>query len=162
MIRQLARHRVLTLRATVVLALLPLVLAQAAKTLNTGTEQRAVADLESLGCPAVPAIIKQMDDRRKLPHPHISLKNKSSYSFEGMRHYAPEQVVDALAAILNQITGRDFGFISTGATDQERTKAIRGWRNFLKNTPAKLRCRNAPTIHFGVSNASFTLEFLDK
>jgi len=172
MIRQLARHRVLTLRAAVVLALLPLLLVQAApsqtrqaqsidenvaalvrKTLNTGTEQQAFADLESLGCPAVPAIIKQMDDRRKLPAPHISLKNKSSHSLEGMRNYAPEQVVDALAAILNQITGQDFGFIYNGATDQERTKAIRGWRNFLKNTPAKLRCRNASTIHLGVSNA---------
>ena len=107
---------------------------------NRSTEQRAFADLEALGCPAVPAIIKRMDDRRNLPDHRISLKNKSPQAFEGLRHYGPEKVVDALAAILNQITGQDFGFIYNGATEAERTKTVREWRDFLERTPATNLC----------------------
>lgn len=110
------------------------------KMLNSSTEQRAFADLEALGCPAVPAIIKRMDDRRNLPDHRISLKNKSPQAFEGLRHYGPEKVVDALAAILNQITGQDFGFIYNGATEAERTKTVREWRDFLERTPATNLC----------------------
>jgi hypothetical protein len=104
------------------------------------TEQQAFTDLESLGCLAVPAIIERMDDRRKLPDPRISLRNKSPDAFEGLRHYGPEKIVDALAAILNQITGKDFGFIYNGATDAERGKTVRGWRDFLHTTPAAKLC----------------------
>jgi hypothetical protein len=104
------------------------------------TEQRAFADLESLGCSAVPAIIEQMDDRRKLPDPRISLRNNSPDAFEAMRHYGPEKVVDALAAILNQITGQDFGSIYNGTTDAERDKTVRGWRDFLHATPTEKLC----------------------
>ncbi len=93
------------------------------------TEQKAFADLEALGCPAGPAIIRQMDDRRKLPEQRISLRNKSPQAFEGMRHYGPEEVVDALAAILNQVTGQNFGFIYNGAADAERSATVRGWRD---------------------------------
>ena len=69
-----------------------------------------------------------------------SLKNKSPEAFEGLRHYGPQKVVDALAAILNQITGQNFGFIYNGATDAERTKTVRGWRDFLQKTPATRLC----------------------
>jgi hypothetical protein len=110
------------------------------KMLNISTEQQAFADLETLGCPAVPVIIKRMDDRRRFPDPRISLKNKSPQAFEGLRHYGPQAIVDALAAILNQMTGRDFGFIYNGATDAERTKTVRGWRDFLHKTPATKLC----------------------
>ncbi|HTX75775.1 MAG TPA: hypothetical protein VMD29_06180, partial [Terracidiphilus sp.] len=81
------------------------------KMLNEKTEHKAFSDLEALGCPAVPAIIRRMEDRRKLPDPEISLRNKSPDAFEAVRHYGPVEVVDALAAILNQLTGQDFGFI---------------------------------------------------
>jgi len=37
------------------------------KTLNKKTEWQAFSELEVLGCPAVPAIIQRMDDRRTLP-----------------------------------------------------------------------------------------------
>jgi len=104
------------------------------------TEQQAFADLESLGCPAVPAIIERMDDRRKLPDPNIALRNKSPDAFENQRYYGPKKIVDALAAILNQITGRDFGSIYNGATDAERDKAVHGWREFLHTTPAAKLC----------------------
>lgn len=109
--------------------------------LNPQTEQKAFSNLEALGCPAVPAIIRRMDDRRVLPDPRISLRNKSPQAFEAIRHYGPVQVVDALAAILNQLTAQDFGFIYNGATDEERTKAVQGWRTFLETTPAADLCR---------------------
>jgi hypothetical protein len=104
------------------------------------TEQQAFIDLEALGCPAVPTMIERMDDRRKLPDPAISLRNKSPDRFEAVRQYGPEKVVDALAAILNQLTGRQFGFIYNGGTDAERDKTVRGWRNFLRTTPPAKLC----------------------
>ena len=82
-----------------------------------------------------------MDDRRPLPDPRISLRNKSPDAFEGIRHYGPKQVVDALAAILNQVTGQHFGFIENGATDEERTRTIQGWRKFLKSTSTTHLCK---------------------
>jgi hypothetical protein len=68
--------------------------------LNERTEQEAFEDLEGMGCAAVPAIIKRLDDRRGLPDPGITLINKAPDAFEAKRFYGPEQVVDALAAIL--------------------------------------------------------------
>jgi hypothetical protein len=55
------------------------------------TEQQAFKDIESLGCPAVPAIIERMDDRRKLPDPRISVQNKSPDAFEGLQHYGQKR-----------------------------------------------------------------------
>jgi hypothetical protein len=110
------------------------------ETTRRNTEQKAFADLEALGCPAVPAIIRLMDDRRNLPDRQISLRNKSPEAFEGTRHYGPEEVVDALAAILNQVTGQDFGFIFNGAMAEERSKAVKGWREFLASTPTSKLC----------------------
>jgi hypothetical protein len=109
--------------------------------LKPDTEEKAFSDLEALGCAAVPATIQRMDERRTLPDRRISLVNKSPKAFEGIRHYGPTQVVDALAAILNQVTGKDFGFIYNGATDEERTKTIQGWRKFLDSTPAPDLCK---------------------
>jgi hypothetical protein len=110
------------------------------KMLNRRTEQKAFSDLEALGCLAVPAIIARMDDRRSLPDPSIALRNKSPDAFEWKRFYGPSQVVDALAAILNQITGQDFGSIYNGASEAERTSTVRGWRNFLEQTPLAKLC----------------------
>ena len=109
------------------------------KMVDKKTEQRAFADLEALGCQAVPAIIGRMDDRRDLPDPNIALTNKSPDAFENQRYYGPKKVVDVLDAILDQITGR-FGSIVNGATDAERTDAIREWRDFLRKTPRAKLC----------------------
>jgi hypothetical protein len=108
--------------------------------LNRRTEQAAFSDLEALGCSAVPAIVARMDDRRRLPDPRIALTNKSPDAFEGRRFYGPQQVVDALAAILNQMTGQDFGFIYNGAGDDERARAVQSWRDYLRRTPAPRLC----------------------
>lgn len=91
-------------------------------------EARVYRRLEALGSPAVPAIVAHMDDRRSLRRGSISLANRAPGSFEGLRHYRPKLVVDALAAVLAQITGRSFGFIENGGTNEERQKVVAGWR----------------------------------
>lgn len=108
--------------------------------LKADTEHKAFSDLEAPGCAAVPAIIRRMDDRRVLPDPSISLRNKSPQAFEAVRHYGPKEVVDALAAILNRLTGLDFGSIYDGATDEERTKTVQGWHEFLETTSVANLC----------------------
>jgi hypothetical protein len=108
------------------------------------TEQRAFAEIEALGCPAIPEIIERMDDRRNLPEQHISLRNKSPDAWESMRHYGVEQVVDSLDAILNQLTGQSFGYIDIhkdeATKDAERAKVVRGWRDWLQRTPPNKLC----------------------
>ncbi len=42
------------------------------KMLNKKTERQVFSQLEALGCPAVPAIIQRMDDRRILSNLHIA------------------------------------------------------------------------------------------
>ena len=59
-----------------------------------------------MGQSAVPAMIMLMDDRRRLPVQHISLRNNPQ-DFEAHGHYGPEVVTDAITAILNQITAED-------------------------------------------------------
>lgn len=96
--------------------------------LERETAKDAYRRLEGLGQPAVPAIIDQMDDRRELPLKQISLRDFSPDAFEGLRHYGPDEVVDVLAAILNQIKHEHFGFIYNGAADDERVRTVAGWR----------------------------------
>lgn len=98
-----------------------------AKTLVRTTAARAFHDLENLGPAAVPALSDLMDDRRRLGAEGIALKNPPG-GFEGHRIYRPVLVVDALAAILNQITGADFGSIANGGVERQRRLAVNGWR----------------------------------
>ncbi len=101
------------------------------KSLRKETQHAAFAELEALGKVAVPAMILLMDDRRPLPIKGISLRNKSENAFEGLRHYSPELVVDAMAALLNQLTGEGFGSIYNGASERERRETVNGWRIYL-------------------------------
>ena len=96
------------------------------------SEQQAFAGLEALGIQAVPSIIRLMNDRRRLPIPGIMLRNKARNAFEGARQYRPDVVVDAVAAILNQLVGESFGFIYNGASQRERQREVNGWRVFLQ------------------------------
>jgi hypothetical protein len=95
------------------------------------TEQIAFQKLERLGQAAVPSMIRLMNDRRSLPIPAISLENKSPHAFEGLRHYGPKTVVDAIVALLNQITGESFGVIYNGGSERERAASVEGWRVYL-------------------------------
>lgn len=101
-----------------------------------GEQQQVFDRLEALGNEAVPAIIAEMDDRRPLRTRAISLVNHSPDAFEGVRHYGPEQVVDGLHAVLNQITGEYFGSIENGGSSQQRDATVAGWRVYA----ADLRC----------------------
>ncbi len=91
-------------------------------------ERSAFSQLEALGIPAVLSTIRYMDDRRRLAEPVISLENKARNAFEARRFYGPKLVVDALAAILNQVTGMRFGDLDNGGSDAMRDHAVRGWR----------------------------------
>jgi len=102
---------------------------------NPREQQLAFAELEKLGDKAVPSMIALMDDRRDLAIPQISLKNNFAGAFEGVRHYGPEKVVDAIAALLSQITGQSFGEIHNGGSEAQRQAAVNGWRIFLAHQP---------------------------
>jgi hypothetical protein len=91
-------------------------------------QHKAFADLERLGQPAVPAIIALMDDRRDLAEKRISLENKSPGAFEGLRHYNASKVIDALDAILNQLTGLALGTSYFDDSDAARVEAVNAWR----------------------------------
>ena len=91
----------------------------------------AYTQLEKLGRHALPAIICQMDDRRELAIKSITLQNNYPGATQPSRHYTPQVVVDVLVALLHQAVGNDFGFIQNGASEEERTKTINGWRIFL-------------------------------
>ena len=104
----------------------------------SGEEQQSIFDqLVALGNEALPAIIAQMDDRRPLRTRSISLVNQSPEAFEGVRHYTPEQVVDGLDAVLNQIAGASFGPIVNGGSNRQRNATVAGWRVY----GADLACR---------------------
>ena len=99
-----------------------------------GYRQQQVFDsLVDLGSDAVPAIVSQMDDRRPLRTQAISLENRSPDAFEATRHYGPEQVVDGLDAVLQQITGASFGTIVNGGSERERAATIAGWRVYASD-----------------------------
>jgi len=101
-------------------------------TADPDRQRENLAMLERLGLDAVPAIVARLDDRRPLPERSVSFANRSSGAFEGVRHYSPEQVVDALAALLNQLTGESFGLSYNRATDAERSHAVRAWRAYAQ------------------------------
>jgi hypothetical protein len=92
------------------------------------TQERIFVELEALGPEGVLAMIALMDDRRPLAIREISLENHFPGAFEDVRHYGPQVIADALAAILNQVAHEDFGFIYNGGSERERVETINGWR----------------------------------
>ena len=104
----------------------------------------AYIELEKMGFDAVPGIICQMDDRRGLALKQISLENKNPDAWEAYSHYNPELVVDVLDAILDQITGQNFGFIENGGTEEERANTVRGWRSYLWHAANDSLEQNSP------------------
>jgi hypothetical protein len=109
-----------------------------------GKQIQLLKVLEGLGRPAVPFIIKHMDDRRLLPYEYMKLDNDDPNAFEAFRQYNPLRVVDALAGILNQLTGANFGMIyRRGWTQSEeaRDQAVAGWQRFLKDNQDSFSCK---------------------
>lgn len=105
------------------------------------TRSEAFRELEELGTNAVPSMIRLMDDRRELNDGTISLPNKSSFAFEGLRHYRVANVLQAVDAILNQITSENFNPSWNDGPDQAREdRALNAWRIYLiyEAFPARL------------------------
>lgn len=84
--------------------------------------------LEKLGKPAVPAIVAHLDNRRPLAVEQLALVNRPPNPIEAIRTYEPEQIVDALAATLNQVADQTFDAIYSGGSDAQRRSAIAAWR----------------------------------
>ena len=96
-------------------------------------QDESLAKLEALGCKYAPYIIMHMDDRRVLPSHLITFENLGANNFEGARHYGVELVVDALDALLNQMTGLiGYNYDYGRATTESRTQAVKGWEEILK------------------------------
>ncbi|MCL2521088.1 MAG: hypothetical protein FWE37_08850 [Spirochaetaceae bacterium] len=102
-----------------------------ANTTNSSRQFEAFESLEYLDQVAVPYIILQLNNFNNLAIRGISLRNNWPGAFEGIRHYGPHLVIDALTAILNQITGESFGSIYNGGSHEERLLALNGWRVYL-------------------------------
>lgn len=96
-------------------------------------QEKALIDLEKLGQQAVPYIVGHLNDVRPLARPEMSLVNKTSASFEGVRRYSPYTVHDALTVVLNQITEKSFGFVYNGATPEDREKNRQRWVEWCKS-----------------------------
>lgn len=111
---------------------------------RASTEAEAFVALESLGPDAVPYLVSHLGDTRPLPVTEIALNNQATDAFEGMRHYQPKVVHDALSALLNQLTGASFGFVYNGASDAQRKADLVQWVNWcVKKYPQKATvCRN--------------------
>lgn len=83
-------------------------------------QEKAFEILEEMGDEAIPYIIKNMLDMRKLAIPEISFANHAPSAFEKRAYYGAEFVHDALSILLYQSTGQSFGFEINGATLEKR------------------------------------------
>jgi hypothetical protein len=92
------------------------------------TQQDAVWRLQRLGPRAAPSIIRLMDDRRPLPLQRTMFINNHPQAFEGISHYSPKVVVDALATVLSGMTQRGFGSIESGGSEDQRRAVVNAWR----------------------------------
>lgn len=102
------------------------------------TEAKAFGQLEALGTDATPYLIGHLSDMRPLPISEIELANHADNAFEGLIHYKPAVVHDALAAILNQLTGQSFIFVYNGASPTDRQSNTGLWQKWCtQNYPAK-------------------------
>ncbi len=70
--------------------------------------QAATTALVMLGQPAVPAIIRRIDDRREMSAQGVAFENKYPGAFEAVAQYVTPKVVDRLNYVLNRLTGEDF------------------------------------------------------
>ena len=98
------------------------------------TQQDAVWRLQRLGQRAAPSIIRLMDDRRPLPLKGTMFINNNPKAFEGISHYGPKVVVDALSIVLNGMTEQSFDAIYSGGSEDQRRSVVNAWRVYLHYT----------------------------
>lgn len=101
------------------------------KMLARETQLEATYALQRLDPRAAPSIIRLMDDRRPLAVKHMEILNTAPGAFEGITHYGPELVVDALSGVLPGLTREGFGFIQNGGSEKDRRKVVDAWRTYL-------------------------------
>jgi hypothetical protein len=101
---------------------------------DPGTAQAVYESVIALGKDAVPAIIKYMDDRRKLNIPKITLVPWWPDANEGLVHYGPETVTDVMSVALMALTNEDLTAIYNGGTELERAQAVRIWKIYERKT----------------------------
>ena len=106
------------------------VAAQLSRLTDPATSPAALKAILALGCPAVPALIRQLDDPRPYAGPALHL----ILGFEAMREDTPRVLTDAIVALLNQLTGRTFGVMSER---EDRNRTIRRWENWLAATEGR-------------------------
>jgi hypothetical protein len=108
----------------------------------TPSRAKRFSELEELGSPAVPAMIRAMDDRRQFDFgTTISLVNKPPGAFEGIRYYAVSNVLQALDAILQQITDTTFAVsFNSPSGNPSEDLSLNGWPlNLLYRFPDRKR-----------------------
>ncbi|WP_213436889.1 MULTISPECIES: hypothetical protein [Lysobacteraceae] len=103
-------------------------------------QRLALQELERAGRVAIPYLVAHLDDTKRLAEESITLSNQSPEAFEGLRHYSPRTVHDALSALLNQMTGQSFVFVYNGATDADRERNLVAWRTWCLQEFAVKAC----------------------
>lgn len=94
---------------------------------SKSAQKKSFDELVSLGGNAIPYLVSNLGDSRILPFSGITLPNRAQDAFESHRRYSPETMHDALAAILNHMTGQSFVFVYNGATSREREYNLAKW-----------------------------------
>ena len=84
------------------------------------------ARLESLGDGATTAMVGQMNDRRPLAVRRLTLEPTGV--IHGRRTSEPELMIDAVTAMLEQVTGQSFGAPHLSRLESQRQLAFDGWR----------------------------------
>ena len=97
---------------------------------NKEMQDGALSELESLGDPAIPAIVCLMDNETVLGKIDLSFANHASNAFEGRRHVSAGTVFDALNCLLEQETYCRFADPVGSSSNPEATRELqkKGWQ----------------------------------
>jgi len=113
-----------------------------------------LAALEALGEPAIPALVKLLDDRRPLPGGKVEITQRTSNT---VNFLSAGEVVDVLSRVLNRVAVdagdtkqwdySTFGGLAAGSSPADRDRAVRGWRLLLGHSTKWRRILTLPTTH---------------
>ncbi|WP_210420259.1 hypothetical protein [Aquisphaera giovannonii] len=108
--------------------------------------QAAATALIMLGRPAVPSIVRRMDDRRDVGI--LSFENRSPDAFEGVRHMGLPKVVDCLDEILSEITGEPVGSMAAGGREPgtARDERVAAWTEYLARMSPPVPAKSLPAL----------------
>jgi hypothetical protein len=98
--------------------------------LKSETANQAADGLLSLGPDAIPALIRRIDDRRRLALGSISVPTGPG-GFEGLAHYKPKEVIDFISLVVALKAHEGVESLPNGGTAQARSRVVDGWRVWL-------------------------------